>query len=77
MNKKRKVSTFKQNVLKAKRRLAKNGGFVQWAKDNGYPITKVYNVTGRKEAPEYGYGYEIALKLGLVKPEEENLGEPS
>lgn len=37
----------------------------QWARENGYPINKVYRVLSGIEKGYYGKAHEIAVKLGL------------
>ncbi len=40
----------------------------QWARDNGYPLNKVYRVLCGIEKGHYGKAHEIAVKLGLKDP---------
>jgi gp16 family phage-associated protein len=43
---------------------------VDWARQHNYPSSLVYAVmTGRSKAHR-GQSYDIAVKLGLIKPEE-------
>ena len=44
--------------------------FSDWASEHGYPRIAVYRVLNGFDKANYGRAHEIAVKLGLKKPEQ-------
>lgn len=63
-------NTLAAAEVKARLRL-KGQTVKEWAKTNGYRFNEVYRVLNGQSKARYGQGHEIAVKLGLKCPEDQ------